>query len=160
MNPATLTLLIERARTKVDAAQLRLASLQKLVEQAQAHLDVLRRYHGEYEERSACRPGDLHDPGARQNEMRFLARLQQAIETQMRELEIRRETAAAAAAELAQARRKEKSLQTLLQRRLESERLAQSRRDQKNTDEFAQRAHDRTVRARMQQDAIDAREVP
>lgn len=151
MNPELLARLVEQAKVKSDAAQQRFASLQRLLEQAQAHLDVLRQYAREYDERSACRPGDVRDPSAQQNQMSFLARLQQAIDTQERERLSRQTAATAGSAELNQCRKKQKSLETLLQRQIEKIRAIQARRDQKSTDEFAQRAHDRAVRARLQE---------
>ena len=160
MDPATLARLIEQAKEKTDAAQLRFANQQRIVEQAQAHLQVLRQYAREYDERASCQAGELRDPSAQQNQTTFLARLQQAVETQVRELGIRQAVAAASAADLAQCRKKCKSLETLLQRQMESRRLAQSRRDQKSTDEFAQRAHDRAVRARLQENQLNDKRVP
>ncbi len=155
MNPETLALLIEQAKERTDAAQMRLANAQRQVEQARSHLEVLRQYAREYAERAACRPGDLRDPSAQQNQLVFLDRLQQAADTQVREVSQREASAGVAAAELAQCRKKQKSLETLLQRQAESLRLAQARRDQKNTDEFAQRAHDRTALARRQETELN-----
>jgi flagellar FliJ protein len=157
MNPKTLCLLIEQAKEKSDAALLRFANLQRLVEQARAHLEVLRQYAREYDERANCRPGDVRDPSAQLNQVNFLARLQQAVDTQVREMEIRRATADTSAGELAQCRKKLKSLETLLQRKNEQLRLAQARRDQKDTDEFAQRAHDRAIHARLQDNEDNAK---
>jgi flagellar FliJ protein len=159
VNPDTLALLVERAKEATDTAQLRFANLQRLVEQARKHLEVLRQYAREYDERATCRPGDLRDPSAQQNQMSFLARLQQAIATQEREMDIRQGSASAAATELAQCRKKQKSLETLLQRQIESLRLVQARRDQKSTDEFAQRAHDRAAHVRRQEDEFNAKRV-
>jgi len=146
MHPETLALLIERARQRSEAAQMRQANLQRMVEQAREHLELLRQYSGEYDARAARRPGELRDPSAQENQAAFLGRLQVAVDAQERELAIREATALAAAAEFAQCRQKQLSLETLYQRQLEAERLAEARRDQKNTDEFAQRAHDRSTR--------------
>jgi flagellar protein FliJ len=145
MNPATLTLLIERARSRSEAAQLRFANLQRLVGQARAHLAMLRQYAQEYNERARCRPGDDRDPSAERNQMAFLERLEQAVAAQVRELALRENAANAGAGELALCQRKHKSLQTLALRRVDQERRVEARRDQKNTDEFAQRAHERAA---------------
>jgi flagellar FliJ protein len=160
MDPHTLAVLIEQAREKVESAQREHLRLQRLAEQAQAHLTMLHQYAGEYDERSAWRPGDLRDPGASQNQRHFMGRLQHAVQTQARELAAREEAAGAAGAALNACRRQQKSLETLLARRKEHERLAQARRDQKSTDEFAQRAHERSLRERRLQDELHARKQP
>jgi flagellar FliJ protein len=147
MTPATLTRLIDRARDKTQAAELRFAGLQRQVEQARGHLDILNRYAEDYSRRLAPRAGGVHDARAHENERVFLTRLQQAIEAQRVELESRQGAAAAGAADLAQCRRRQKSLETLLQRRLDQQRQSEARKEQKDTDEFAQRAHERTRRA-------------
>jgi flagellar FliJ protein len=148
MHPATLDRLIEQARERLDAAQLRFAGLQRQLEQSRAHLELLRRYAGEYQARAAWQPGDTRDPGAQQNEIVFLARLQLAIDTQVREVELRQSGAQAAGIELAASQRRHESLQILRRRRLQVERQAQARREQKLMDEFAQRAHERSALAR------------
>jgi flagellar FliJ protein len=148
MHRETLALLIERARARTDAAQLRRAKLARLVEQAREHLDLLRQYAAEYDARAMQRTGDVRDPSAQQNQISFLARLRVAVEAQERELAIREATATAAAAELAQCRQKQLSLETLYRRQLEALRQVEARRDQKNTDEFAQRTHERRMRTR------------
>jgi len=140
MHPDTLSLLIERARARTDAAQLRQAGLQRLVDQAREHLALLHQYAGEYDARAAHRAGELRDPSAQQNQISFLARLQVAVDAQARELALRESAAAAAAAELAQCRQRQLSLQTLHERQLAGLRRIEQRREQKSTDEFAQRA--------------------
>lgn len=156
MHPETLALLIERARLRTEAAQLRQANLQRLVEQAREHLALLQQYAAEYDARAAHRAGEVFDPRAQQNQIGFLARLCVAVEAQERELAIREATATAAASELAQCRQKQLSLETLMQRQLEAQRQAEARRDQKNTDEFAQRAHERTLQARQREASAQA----
>lgn len=147
MTPATLSRLIERAKDHTQAAEQRFAGLQRLVEQARGQLDVLQRYADEYGRRLAPREGELHDPRAHQNGKVFLVRLRQAVEAQEAELHIRQSAAAAAAEDLARCRRKQKSLETLMQRRIDQERKVLTRKEQKETDEFAQRAHERSKRA-------------
>ncbi len=160
MHPSTLELLIEQARDKTEAAQLRFAGLQRQLEHARAHLELLKRYAGEYDERASCRPGDLRDPGAQQNEIVFLARLEQAIHAQGREVELRQNGAQAASVEFAACRRRHESLQTLRRRRLDAERQAEARREQKQMDEFAQRAHERRVRAHHPEAEPPAKGMP
>jgi flagellar FliJ protein len=147
MNPRILDTLIEQASAKAEAAQVRYASLRRMVDQANGHLATLRQYAREYEARARCQAGDRRDPSAERNQVQFLARLQEAVQTQVREVEIREAAAATASQELAQCRQRLKSLETLAQRRREQLQRMQTRREQKHTDEFAQRAHERTASA-------------
>jgi flagellar FliJ protein len=159
MQLETLNLLIDRAREQTEAARLRVSNLQRLVEKARIQLETLREYAHEYDTRAAGLPGQLRDPSAQQNQLHFIARLQQAVDTQVRELEIRQASVAEAEAFLAQCRRKQQSLETLRQRRLESLRLAQARRDQKETDEFARRAHEQRTKAEPMHEERDTGEA-
>jgi flagellar FliJ protein len=152
MNPATLRLLIERARASSDLAQARHGSLRRSEEQARTHLAMLRQYAGEYNERGRARQGDSRDPSADRNQVVFLARLQVAIETQAQEVEARARAAAAAAQEVASCLQRQKSLETLDLRRVQQEQRVAARRDQKNTDEFAQRAGERAAASGQQHD--------
>lgn len=145
MNPATLRTLLERAKARSDAAQLRYAGLLRSADRARAHLGVLRQYAQEYDDRARCRSGDSRDPSADRNQTAFLVRLQQAVEAQVREIEVRQSATDAAASDLALCLQQRKSLETLALRRIEQERRVQAQRDQKSTDEFAQRAHDRAA---------------
>ncbi len=140
MNQATLDTLIDLATNKCDAAQVRHANVQRSAEQARAHLEMLRQYAREYEERARWGEGQSRDPSAENNQTIFLARLAQAVEAQLREIEIREAAVVAASAELSACLQRRKSLETLALRRSEQERRTLSRRDQKNTDEYAQRA--------------------
>jgi len=156
MNPETLHTLIELAKTKSDAAQARHATLQRALEQARAHLAMLRQYAQEYEERSRCRPGDRRDPSAERNQVVFLERLHEAVRAQEREIEARGQAVAHAAVEVALCLRKHKSLETLASRRLERLRRSEVRRDQKDTDEFAQRSQERAAAVGLGQKAAIA----
>jgi flagellar FliJ protein len=153
MNPATLRLLIERARASSELAQARHGGLRRAEEQARGHLTMLRQYAAEYDERAKARPGDSRDPSADRNQVVFLARLQVAIDTQAQELETRTRAAAAAAVEVAACLQRQKSLEALDLRRVQQERKVAARRDQKNTDEFAQRARERAAASGQQHDA-------
>ena len=86
MNPATLRLLIERAKASSELAQARHGGLRRSEDQARTHLNMLRQYAAEYDERARARPGDSRDPSADRNQVVFLARLQVAIDTQVQEV--------------------------------------------------------------------------
>ena len=100
MSPATLRLLIDRARAASELAQARHGSARRAEDQARVHLTMLRQYAGEYGERARARPGDSRDPSADRNQVVFLERLQVAIDTQVLEVETRNRAAAAAAQEV------------------------------------------------------------
>ncbi|HYA65456.1 MAG TPA: flagellar export protein FliJ [Burkholderiaceae bacterium] len=156
MNPATLHTLIDLAKSKSDAAQVRYAALLRALEQARSHLTTLRQYAREYDDRARCRPGDQRDPSAERNQTAFLQRLHEAVAAQVRELEAREKAAAGAASDLAHCLRRQKSLETLALRHIERERRTEARRDQKNTDEFAQRSGDRAAAVGLNQGAATA----
>lgn len=140
MDASTLQTLIARARSRSEIAQGRHAAAQRRLEQGRAHLQTLRQYALEYESRARSRAGDRRDPSAERNQTVFLDRLGEAVAAQEREVGAREGIVRATGAELALCLRRQKSLQTLLQRQLERARRDQARREQKQTDEFAQRA--------------------
>jgi len=160
MDSATLRMLIELAKARSDAAQARYAGLQRSVEQARAHLNVLRDYAKEYDDRARCRPGDSRDPSAEHNLQAFLTRLQHAVDSQLHEVAVRENAAAKASSDLALCLRKHKSLETLALRRIERERRIEAHRDQKTTDEFSQRSHERATNVGLNQSAINAGREP
>jgi len=141
MERATLQVLIDQARSRSDAAQVRHAALLRAAEQARAQRRLLDQYTQEYEDRGRMRQGESRDPSATANYRAFQARLQQAADTQEREVQVRTRAAEAAAADVAQCLRKLKSLETLARRQAAQQERIEERRDQKHTDEFAQRAH-------------------
>lgn len=150
MNPATLRLLIDRARAATELAQARHGSLRRSEEQSRTHLAMLHQYAAEYDERSRARPGDSRDPSADRNQVLFMARLQVAIDTQAAEVQTRADAAADAAQEVAVCLQRQKSLEALDQRRIRQEHQVAARRDQKDTDEFAQRAAERSASRQLE----------
>jgi flagellar FliJ protein len=157
MNPETLRLLIERARAASELAQARHGGLRRAEEQSRSHLAMLHQYAGEYDERGRARLGDNRDPSADRNQVAFMARLQVAIDTQASEVAARAAAAASAAQDVASCLQRQKSLEALDQRRIRQQQQVAARRDQKNTDEFAQRATDRSVSQPLE--AIPGRET-
>lgn len=147
MNPATASLLLELARNRLQAAQARHAKLLRTLEQARAHGEMLRRYAAEYDHRALPRAGDARDPSAERNQRAFLGRLQLAVATQEQELESREHSVRHAHADVTQCERKLSSLETLMTRRAETERLRDHRREQNHMDELAQRAFERRLAA-------------
>jgi len=154
MHAATLETLIDLAKARCDAAQVRHAAMQRAAEQARVYLATLQQYAHEYDIRARCQEGDSRDPSAERNQIVFLARLQLAVETQERELESRVTAVTLAAQELAQCLQRRRSLETLAERRREEERRLEARRDQKIMDEFAQRAGARAAAAGLHAETI------
>jgi len=156
MNPATLRMLIERAKSESQNAQALHGNLRRSEEQARAHLAMLRQYTQEYEDRGRVRSGDERDPSADRNQVAFLVRLGQAVSTQEQEVRTREQAAAAAAQAVARCLQRQKSLEALDLRRVQAEQRVQARRDQKSTDEFAQRSGERAAALGLQRDAGSA----
>ena len=145
MNTATATVLLELARKRLQAAQARHANLLRTLEQARAHGEMLRRYAAEYDGRALPRAGEARDPSAERNQRAFLGRLQLAVASQEQELEAREHAVRHASEDVVHCERKLGSLETLMTRRAEAERLRDARREQNHMDELAQRAFERRL---------------
>ena len=145
MTPETLSLLIERASEKTGLAQRRVAQLIALVEQARANFTLLQQYAGEYASQAATRAGQRRDTAARENQIVFLDRLDDALATQENELALRQKAVDVAQHHLVICLKQQKSLETLKERINAANRLRENRLDQKRTDEFAQRQHQRAT---------------
>lgn len=137
METQSLAILTELAVTARDAAAARRAQLQQHLQQAQQQLDVLRSYARDYAQRSQASLARGCDPAAQMNWRAFAAKLEQAVASQANEVAARERQLAAADAELNQAQRRLKSLQTLTERKQEAARLVEQRKEQKTTDELA-----------------------
>jgi flagellar FliJ protein len=140
MNATQLLRLLDVARMSRDCAASRLARLQQQARQARDHLQTLVGYSDDYADRLQAHAGDQLDPAAQANQRAFLSKLEVALETQRREVGAREQAAAAAQAELAVHQRKLKSLEALMERRVQEELRDTARREQRHTDEAAQRS--------------------
>jgi len=140
MQPQSLAVLTELALTARDNAAVRCAQSQKLAQQARAQLELLRNYARDYQRRAQTGLAKGSDMAAQLNWRRFAARLEQAIEAQAAEVGAREQQVALAEAELQQAQRKLKSLQTLAERKQAAAQQVAQRKDQKLTDEMARQS--------------------
>lgn len=139
MSPSSgLALVIDLAVNTRDAIARQLATAQKLVNDAQAQLESLQRYHGEY----LSRAGRQHERDAASmiNFNAFIDRLEAAIEQQRAAVAHHRSRMAALKTDHLQAAVKVKSLEQLAAIRAAEERLAAERAERKLEDEHASRA--------------------
>ena len=132
-----LSVAIESAERKRDAARTALLERQNAQRAAQAQMDQLQGYVLEMQTRWGAQEGLAVQPEVMHHQYQFMDRLQHAIGLQTRmvaDVEIRLETARQAllAAEL-----RVTSLQKVVQARKRDLALAQMRREQKETDERA-----------------------
>ncbi|MBV8250237.1 MAG: flagellar export protein FliJ [Comamonas sp.] len=132
-----LSVAIEAAERKRDAARTALLERQNAQRAAQAQMDQLQGYVLEMQTRWGAQEGLAVQPEVMHHQYQFMDRLQHAIGLQTRmvaDVEIRLETARQAllAAEL-----RVTSLQKVVQARKRDLALAQMRREQKETDERA-----------------------
>ncbi|MEX8192072.1 flagellar export protein FliJ [Comamonas guangdongensis] len=132
-----LSVAIEAAERKRDAARTALQERQSAQRAAQAQMDQLQGYVLEMQNRWGAQEGLAVQPEVMHHQYQFMERLQHAIGLQTRmvaDVDIRLETARQAllAAEL-----RVTSLQKVVQARKRDLALAQMRREQKDTDERA-----------------------
>ncbi len=117
-----------------------LGEAQKRLAEAEAKLNELRTYHGEYQKAYRQRAED----GTRVNSLRdfqaFLARLEQAVGQQEKIVGAAREQAASQRRSWQGAARQVKAVESVVDRWRSAETRADERRDQKESDERAQRA--------------------
>jgi flagellar export protein FliJ len=137
MEPATLSRLIELATTARDAAAAKLARCERTLGRVRASLERLRGYAADYASRAQQQRQRGLDIATEINQRAFDAKLRQASEAQLQEVELHQSHAAAAAAELAQRERKLKSFEKLAAQRALALQLLDAQREQKLNDEIA-----------------------
>jgi flagellar FliJ protein len=139
---------LEPVQQIVDDAQRRLAqsvaAFEKRVLEAEAKLQELQRYKGEYEQQFSQRAGrgisatDLRDYQA------FLARLAEAIRQQQALVARARSEHQSERVKWQEALKRSKALRHVVERWQAEERHMNDRRDQRESDERAQRKFDRS----------------
>jgi flagellar export protein FliJ len=144
MDTASLSMLIEMARTARDAAAARCAQERMQVEQARKQLELLRGYAREYDRRSMATLSQGVDLAAQNNLRAFVAKLTRAVEIQQLEVKNREAALAAADDELTQMRTRLSSLEKLAERHEQSEERKARRREQNTLDEMANRSRRNT----------------
>lgn len=143
--PQAFEILIANAHDAYDAAARQLADAMVWRKDSLAKRDLLAHYRSDYLNRAHSGLGDAQSVPGLARVGAFLAKLDEAIGQQEADLAMREQTVARARALLAQADRKLKSLEIYVERKERSAAEAERRRDQKSTDEYAQRAAQRTA---------------
>lgn len=137
MNASPLPLVIELACKSRDSLARSAATARKLVDDNQAQLDSLERYHADYLARRSQAPES--DAAALRNFQAFISRLELAIAQQRVTLEHHRARATALQGEHTRAAIKVKSLEALAAAREAEVRRAANRIERKLEDEQASR---------------------
>ncbi len=139
--PFSLQPILELMQSRTDEATVALARLIASERDAQAKLDLLRQYRGEYAQRFSAAAQDGLTPQAWKNFSDFLARLDDAISQQEQVVAQSQRNTAAGQSHWQQQRVKLKAMDTLSQRHQVRENSLENRREQKLTDEIATRRH-------------------
>ena len=137
-NASPLALVLDLAVNSRDAIARQVATAQKLVDDGQAQLVSLTRYHGEY----LARAGNQNqlDAATLINFNAFIERLETAIQQQRNTVEHHRARVEALKADHVRAATKVKSLEQLAAARVAEQRLVEARAERKLEDEHATRA--------------------
>lgn len=136
----TLDTLIDLATDDRDAAAAALGRLQQDHRASQQKLEALLTYRSEYQRRFDAALADGMSMHTLQNYQRFVASLEQAIETQRRALDQSERRVEGGNDQWRSRQRRLQSFDVLATRRREAAARAEARRDQLQTDEFASRA--------------------
>jgi flagellar export protein FliJ len=145
MQTNTLLLMIDKAGAETDRARRHLAHVIRLLEQGRSHLNLLKGYVREYQQRQQITPGCPVDVAANDNQARFLSRLDDAVSVQEGEVANRTLAQDEATAMVTHCLKKQKSLETLLARQQQAKALRLHRLEQKATDEFSQQVSARRL---------------
>lgn len=137
--PFSLQTVLDLMQTRADEATQRLARLIANERDAKNKLEMLQQYRDEY----ATRFRQAAQNGIAQREWRnyqeFLNRLDDAIDSQRRTVELQVQNTAAGQTNWQQQRTKLKAFDTLSERHFASENAREQKREQKTQDEFASR---------------------
>jgi flagellar FliJ protein len=134
----TLLLLLEREEAERDQALLRLQHAEDEARRAQSQAETLLAYREEYRQRWSAQFARGGSMPVVQCYQGFMARLEQAIVQQQRQVDAAQQRADQCRAALAAQQLRVASVRKLVERR---QRDQQQRREQKTTDETAARAH-------------------
>ena len=139
MDSASLSMLIELAKTARDAAAARHAQARVQVEQARQQLELLRGYARDYDRRSMATLSQGVDPAAQNNLRAFVGKLTRAVEIQQVEVTRREAVLVEADLELVQMRTRLGSLEKLAARHQQTALSKERRQEQRTLDEMASR---------------------
>jgi flagellar FliJ protein len=137
--------LLDHAIHRQEAAERLLRILRKREADAQAQLDALRSYQAEYQRQYGERGGAGLPIHLLRDYLGFLGKMEEAVKHQELAVEQARVNLKRGQEQWEDLRRKVKAYQTMAERHLARERLKEERRDQRNMDEFAGRAHRKSL---------------
>jgi flagellar FliJ protein len=146
VNSKRIDPLIRRAESREDALAKELAKRVQAHQQHEQRLGDLERFRGEYEAPPA--PGAAVTPGQLLNRAAFLAKIDDAVNTQQKHLASSEEALAIERTRLLLASRDKQVLEKLAASYRSAEQKVQERRDQSVLDDLGARTH----RQRQQQD--------
>ncbi|WP_423821818.1 flagellar export protein FliJ [Salinisphaera sp. SPP-AMP-43] len=146
MNQASLDALIDLATEKRDAAATELGRLQGQHSRAQDQLDALLTYRAEYGGRLAEAMAKGMSMNRLDNDQRFLAALDEAIEQQSRLVDDSQNRLHHGQHDWRERQRRLKSFDALSARRAEAQAKRDTRREQQQNDEAAGRSQRRASR--------------
>jgi flagellar FliJ protein len=137
----TLPLLLEREEGERDRWLQRLHQAEDALRRAQAQAELLRTYRDEYHQRWGAQFARGASVPLVQCYQGFVARLDQAIAEQQRQVQVEADRAAQTRAALAAQQVRVASVRKLIERRASDAQQRAVRREQKHVDELAARAH-------------------
>lgn len=140
MNQTSLNALIDLATEKRDAAASALGKLRGQHDQARAQLEALKEYRAEYRQRLDRNMADGISMSRLDNDQRFLAALDEAIEQQGRVVNDNVNRLAAGQDQWRDRQRRLKSFDALSARRAEAQAKQELRQEQQQNDEAAGRS--------------------
>jgi flagellar FliJ protein len=139
----------ELAQRRTEGAANDLRGQADRLRAAERKLEQLRQYAAEYRlSRSAALTRGLTAARLREYDV-FLARLQEAMQSQALEVDRAQATWEAARLRWVEAHRREKAMDALAERHADEEQLRENRRDRKEQDEFASRARPGPMKIRI-----------
>ena len=140
MSSQSLNLLLEQAENERDAALAALQRARNAADAAQAQVEGLLTYRGDYQKRWSQQFGQSGAIEIVHCYRSFNERLDHAIEHQQRVAQHAQAQCECARDELQQRELRVASMKKLIERRVQEQRRLAERRDQKMTDESAQRS--------------------
>jgi flagellar protein FliJ len=141
MSETIFSILIDMAERERDQQTKRLVDMTARWQSAKDQLVMLEKYRADYEIRRQDRAQLGTTTDGYRNFETFMAKLNGAVNQQMRDVEMWKKRCDDIRAEQSNSLRKVRSFETLRDKREEEARALQTRREQQMDDEFASRSH-------------------
>ncbi len=136
-----LIILRDLAKDKVEESSKLLASARKELQASQDRLVMVQGYREQYQDGMTERAKQGVTGQQLQHQHQFIARLEDAILQQQRDVSFREQSVNAALTRWQLAQADEKKYQTLIDRADLAQQRKEAKREQKNNDEYAARIH-------------------